>query len=512
MVHWLDNGELRPGSDVADFINGGAAIKGGNIAQGFSGETSSLKDNLARQERKARSWLERFKRIGRFENIREIASSVGDVVQSANELEELGTRYGVYHAVLDELVAKGVPREVAKAEAVTFCRGATTDFNVRGTLAPVIGSFYMFYNANVQGTRRNIQSLTDKRGVQTFATLAGVASAMTVLRYWLGNDEEREKGGERNAKNALEYQKQSAMGIPIPSGRELSILKMRGVDALIPYAATKFTEAALYDDVSAMEALADSLKAVGGEALGVLGGNGVGNKSQISQTLAPSLADPFVQWATGTDWQGERRVKQLMDKTVPQSYNARHGTSDVFKWIAETVNDISGGNQYRKGVVDMAPEDVQLIVETLAGGLGRDITGAINTFSNVKEVAKGGSSERLFGRMPVVKSLVREYPDSTSRYFDALDEYNADKAEFKKTTELGRRAEMKKEHPYLTAKKGRVDALIEQVQELTHRERGEVKVGQKWVPMKTELPEARKEAFRKRRLRLQAEVLRILGK
>ena len=395
---------------------------------------------------------------------------------------------------------------------MTCRRVAITDFNVRGTLAPVIGSFYMFYNANVQGTRRNIQSLTDKHGVQTFATLAGVASAMTVLRYWLGNDEEREKGGERNAKNALEYQKQSAMGIPFIGGRELSILKMRGVDALIPYAATKFTEAALYDDVGAMEALADSLKAAGGEVLGVLGGNGIGNKSQISQTLAPSLADPFIQWATGTDWQGERRVKQVIDKTVPQSYNARHGTSEVFKWIAETVNDLSMGNQHRKGVVDMAPEDVQLIVETLAGGLGRDITGAINTFSNVKEIAKGGSSERLFGRMPVVKSLVREYPDSTSRYFDALDEYNADKAEFKKTTELGRRAELKKAHPYLTAQKGRVDSLIEQVQELTHRERGEVKVGQKWVPAKVEPSEERKEAFRKRRLRLQAEVLRILGK
>ena len=158
----------------------------------------------------------------------------------------------------------------------------------------------------------------------------------------------------------------------------------------------------------------------------------------------------------------------------------------------------------------MAPEDVQLIVETLAGGLGRDITGAINTYSNVKEVAQGGSSERLFGKMPVVKSLVREYPDSTSRYYDALEDYERDKAEFKKTTPE-RRKEMKSEKPYLFTGKSLLDGQIERIKELTHLERGEVKVGQKWVEPKTPRTEEQKEKYRKLRLEMQARILKRLG-
>ena len=519
---WIEHGDLSQSADFKQFIDGGGSIKGGNVAHGYSGELQMIQDNYAKYERASKSWLERLTSIrngnGKISPRHwlkmqgKLLRDVGNVVQTANEVEEIGTRYGVYKVVRDQLIKQGVDPNTAHGEAIKFSREATTNFNRRGTLAPVIGSFYMFWNANVQGHKRNLQTLTDKHNVQTFATLAGLAVATTLLRTWAGNDEEKKKAGGRIANNAPEYQKQAAMGILTPGGTELTILKTRGIDSLIPYAATKFTEALVRDDVKAMDALGDTLNAVVGEAAGVLGGNGVANKSQIAQTVMPSVIDPIIQWTSGTDWKGEPRVRQSFSKTAPKSYNGKNNTHPAFKWIAETMNNLTTGNSLRKGWVDMAPEDVQLIVETLAGGLGRDFTGALNTYSNVKSVASGGSSDRMFSQMPVVKSLFREYPESTSRYYAALEEYDADKAEFKGTKELGRRAELKRAHPYLTAKKGRVDTLIEQVQELTHRERGEVKVGQKWVPMKTELPEARKEAFRKRRLRLQAEVLRILGK
>ena len=211
-----------------------------------------------------------------------------------------------------------------------------------------------------------------------------------------------------------------------------------------------------------------------------------------------------------TDWQGERRVRQVFDETTPRSYNGRRNTSAAFKWIAETVNDLSGGNKLRRGRIDMAPEDVQLILETIAGGLGRDIAGAMNTYSNVKEISEGGSAEKLFRQMPVVKSFVREYPESTSRYYEAVDAYNADKAEFKKTTEMKRRRDMGREKPYL--RHGGVDELIGRVNELRHLERGEVKVGRKWVERKNPVTEERKRRFHDQRLAAQARVLKILGR
>ena len=56
------------------------------------------------------------------------------------------------------------------------------------------------------------------------------------------------------------------------------------------------------------------------------------------------------------------------------------------------------------------------------------------------------------------------------------------------------------------------DRVDERVKELTHLERGEVKSGQKWVEPKTPRTEVQKEKFREQRLRLQADILKRLGK
>ena len=474
---------------VQEAVENGLLTGGGMAAEGFSETTRRLSDTLAAL------------RGGKKGAVGRAFGAVKDLISLLNSCAEYNTRMGVYKTLREE--------GMSVADAVSYARDVTVNFNRKGYLTPYTNAAFMFSNASIQGMGRAFKSIKSEHGKEVIAGLFLVGAAQAMLDDWLGHDD-NDKSGGADSRNLTEFDKSHSLGVALPSGHRVKT-GIRNPWALPVYMGRKTVEL-VKGLTSGEDAMKDIVNEVGQFATEPVGGNGFGSVSEFLQTLAPTIIDPFVQWGTGKDYRGHDRVKKSFDKYAPESWNGRDSTPAAYKAIAKALNFVSGGGEHRKGAFDTSPENWKLLTETVFGGVLTDVNNVISAGEHAVKAARGQPASQIVRDVPFVRDTFTNMPDSTTRYYEAVDSYNADKNEFKKTTELGRRAEMKKAHPYLTAQKGRVDALIEQVQELTHRERGEVKVGQKWVPMKTELPEARKEAFRKRRLRLQAEVLRILGK
>ena len=515
---YVKTGEAR--GRVKSAIDAGILTKGGVVSQGIDAETKELAADLDKFIRKQ-------KRLGEM-NTADMAKSFGrnvvDYISMANSFAEYSTRIGIASA-LEEY---GVPRK----DAIKFARDATVNFNRKGTAMPYINGLYMFANAAVQGAMRSVQAFRDdfsnaakppkgqlghnKHKGELVGMLVAIGVAKAILDNALGDDDDREKEGGRNARNLTEYDRKHNVGVPIGGGRQLAPLRFRGPYAAIPYLAQTFTRYALGDidegDVGAI--LASEL---GAQATDLLGGNGITNSkgevdgSLLMQSIAPTLIDPVVQWATGKDYKGDNRLRRKFDTTMPASSNGKRSTPDVYKSIAQVINSLTGGNENRIGKLDIAPEDLQLITEFLGGAPMRDINNVVSSVKNVGELASGGAPDKTLSQMPFVRRVVREYPDVTGRYYDAIEMYERDKMEYKKTTRLDERRELRKSKPYLSTANTQLDKMIEQVKELTHLENGEVKRGRKWVAPKIERSEAQKNAYRKRRLRLQAAVLKRLG-
>ncbi len=502
---------------VKEAIDAGVLIKGGVAAQGYAGELKAIQSKYDRFVRDAKG----FSKMSWTEKAGFVWDWLKEAVSGLNETIENSTRIGLYSALRE----KGV----SKADAAKFAREATVDFNRKGTHTPWMNGLFMFSNASIQGAMRAAQAFRDDwtkgpssgpgankmRGALTSTlVLAGVVKA--ALDHYLGDDEDREKAGGRNARNLSEYSKKHKLGIPLGGGYQFTGLRMRGPYAAIPYLAQTFTNVAL-GETSVNDATKIALKELTDQATDVVGGNGVFNDkgefdgALLGQSFAPTLADPLVQLWTGKDYKGDDLRARSFDKTTPASSNGKRNTSVIYKEMAKSLNWLTGGNEYRKGWLDVAPEDVQFIIEFIGGGLGRDFSNTLSTFNNTAQAATGGTPEKSLSQFPLVRTLVQEYPENTARYYDAMDAYERDKAEFKKTTPE-RRREMKAEKPYLFAGKSLLDGQIERVKELSHLERGEIKVGQKWVEPKTPRTEEQREKYRKRRLELQAKVLRALGK
>lgn len=474
---------------VQEAVENGLLTGGGMAAEGFSETTRRLSDTLAAL------------RGGRKGAVGMAFGAAKDLISLLNSCAEYNTRMGVYKTLREE--------GMSVADAVSYARDVTVNFNRKGYLTPYTNAAFMFSNASIQGMGRAFKSIKSEHGKEVVAGLFLVGAAQAMLDDWLGHDD-NDKSGGADSRNLTEFDKSHSLGVALPSGHRVKT-GIRNPWALPVYMGRKTVEL-VKGLTSGEDAMKDIANEVGQFATEPVGGNGFGSVSEFLQTLAPTIIDPFVQWGTGKDYRGHDRVNKSFNQYEPDSWNGRNNTPEAYKAIAKALNFVSGGGGHRKGAFDTSPENWKLLTETVFGGVLTDVNNVISAGEHAMKAARGQPASQIVRDVPFVRDTFTNMPDSTTRYYEAVDSYNADKNEFKKTTELGRRAEMKKDHPYLTAKKGRVDALIEQVQELTHRERGEVKVGQKWVPAKVEPSEERKEAFRKRRLRLQAEVLRILGK
>ena len=502
LKNYLKTGMMT--ADVGEAIRGGLLTKGGVASEGFEGKEQSIRDRIEDFRRKERKWRD----MSAADWAKSGWDNVRDFISFANEIAEYSTRMGIYSA----LRKSGVPVN----EAVKFARDATVNFNRKGTAMPYINGLYMFANASVQGAVRSVQAMKDVHGKELVALLVGVGVAKAVIDNYLGNDEDREKAGGRNARNLSEYDRKHNVGVPIP-GTDMQFvpLRFRGPYAAIPYLAQTAANVAM-GNKSAKDGALTLVRELGDQVTDVVGGNGIMNDkgefegSLAMQSIAPSVIDPFVQLASGKDYKGEDRKAKVFDKTTPVSSNGRRSTSEVYKAAARGLNWLTGGNEFRKGFVDIAPEDLQLVTEFIGGGPMRDVHNTVSTAKNIAQAATGGTPERTLSQTPFLRRIVKEYPENTARYYDAMDAYERDKAEFKKT-DMERRREMRKDKPYLALGKGTVDSLSERVKELAHLERGEIKSGQKWVERKTPLAESQKETFRKRRLELQARILKILG-
>ncbi len=515
---YIKTGEAR--GRVKSAIDAGILTKGGVVSQGIDAETKELTADLDKFIRKQK----RLSEMNSVDMAKSFGRNVVDYISMANSFAEYSTRIGIVSA-LEEY---GVPRK----DAIKFARDATVNFNRKGTAMPYINGLYMFANAAVQGAMRSVQAFRDdfsnaakppkgqlghnKHKGELVGMLVAIGVAKAILDNALGDDDDREKEGGRNARNLTEYDRKHNVGVPIGGGRQLAPLRFRGPYAAIPYLAQTFTRYALGDidegDVGAIIA-----SELGAQTTDLLGGNGITNSkgevdgSLLMQSIAPTLIDPVVQWATGKDYKGDNRLRRKFDTTMPASSNGKRSTPDVYKSIAQVINSLTGGNENRIGKLDIAPEDLQLITEFLGGAPMRDINNVVSSVKNVGELASGGAPDKTLSQMPFVRRVVREYPDVTGRYYDAIEMYERDKMEYKKTTRLDERRELRKSKPYLSTANTQLDKMIEQVKELTHLENGEVKRGRKWVAPKIERSEAQKNAYRKRRLRLQAAVLKRLG-
>lgn len=295
------------------------------------------------------------------------AHAVVDWLSDYNETMENAVRLAAYKVALDQ----GMTRE----RAASLAKNLTVNFNRKGRQAREIGALYAFFNAAIQGTVRMAETLKGPMGrrIMYGGVLLGAVNAMIGMAVMGGGDDDEPDRWEQ----VPEFIKERSIVIPLGRQDYLSIPLPLGFHVL-PNMGRLAVEFALGDaDKTAGRQLGKLLQVLA-DAFNPMGGS-----QNLGQMVAPTVIDPVVALMQNRDWTGKPIYRESNNPLDPQPGHkmAKDSASSPSRAIAEAINKVTGGTDYRPGAWSPTPDQLDYVIGQLTGGLGRELLKVNQTIS-----------------------------------------------------------------------------------------------------------------------------------
>lgn len=330
-------------------------------------------DDIATRSKKIQKLYENAKHQHK---IRSGLRLTGQLLSDINGAVENATRLSVY----TNLRRRGVSKE----KAASIARNLTVNFNRKGEWGQTLNALYLFYNAAIQGNYAMVRALVKSRRVQGIALGATIAGALLdSLMAALSPDDD--KTGEKLWDQIGEWDKAHNLIVVNPwakSKDELIALKIP-----LPYGYNIFP----YSGLKVGELLRDKPNATAGKAAVDVTGAAVDAFNPIGDSgplwMLPTLAKPPVEIAANINFTG---APIMPDKTDPAGH-AKPDSELYFKsvrapsqWVAEKINELTGGSKYVEGGISWSPETLDHWFDFATGGLGKFLMAPIDQAIRLK--------------------------------------------------------------------------------------------------------------------------------
>lgn len=411
-----------------------------------------------------------------FLNRKDLEGQVNEIHQMLGErskLQKVGDRF---KGVLDLMEYMTLPMEIAPRlaaykvvrdngftaeQSAVFSGEITVNFNMRGSVKEM-RQLFLFFNPAVQGSAKMVSLARNNPGRLTgyaFA-FAGLGAMANLIARAAGDDDE---AGRNDLDKVPTYKRATSLVIK-PN--------MPGGAIPIPYGWNAFYAFGhfMMDSILGVQPLDVTAKRIAKtafEAYTPLGTAGLDSKSMVGTVLkgvSPTATLPIVEWVMNENRYGapiRKEGDQFGGAVLPDSQMAFRSVSPISKSIAESLNEVTGGNRYKAGAIDVNPAAIDFIIGSYAPGL-------------VNEVYKGASMGARIARGEDVKNtpmpLVDRFTAKTPEGFDAgafrrakemtETRYN----EYKNMPEL--RDEIRKELPGLMRAHAIVASTTQEIRDL----------------------------------------------
>ena len=429
-------------------------------------------------------------RAGR-NKVRSIGKSVAGYWMMMQKMSELAPRLSVFKTAMES--------GMSAKEAAMLSRDLTVDFNKKGEKTPWFNTLWMFSNSALGANLTQMKGLVGKTGAKLAGGLVMYGFAEGLLEALMnGDDDEREKEGLASGKDINEYTRQNSLYIR--RGDKVFRVNIH----MGPFAYAKYFGNVMARTFSGMIPPEKAAKELGLTAAEVAASfTGLGNVSgdALVQTAVPTVIQPFAQMATNKDYAGRAVYRTKFTESKPDSAHGRKSTAAGYHWVASLLNSLTGGNEARKGAIDIAPETVKMLTETVGKNFARDIMEIAETGY---KLLSDNTKDLDVRNVPFAGDFARTHEGNDNRFYENYNRYRDDKYELNKNSKLKgdeRRAYLK-EHPWLysAGKPGvtRIDNIVKRIEKLRDVEESD------------RATEERKAEAKAMRRKLQARVIEIM--
>jgi hypothetical protein len=329
---------------------------------GQTGWVQTYRD-IADREKDLISKIENMK-AGKIRAVKRGMQVALDFIGDENTAVENAIRLSVFK----NLVETGV----RESRAAQIAKELTVNFNRRGNMGPVLNTFYLFFNASMQGSARIIQAAAKSRKVRKL--MAGTvvfAALLDIANRLIGGDDD---DGEPRYDKIAPWVKERNLIIMLPSGSGY-------VQIPLPWGYNVFHvlgQAAGEVLTKKHNKITESALRVAGTAISSF--NPLGGEGSIAQVISPTITDPLVQWIENKDWSGKKlRPSPNIFAEKPSSQTYWSSVREPSRWVAEKLNTLTGGDEIRSGKIDISPEAIDLAIDTFTGGTGKFVSNLIST-------------------------------------------------------------------------------------------------------------------------------------
>ena len=364
---------------------------------------------------------------------------LGKLGEDLNRAVENVARFSAYVASRDE--GRSIDRSIydAKEISVNFNKkGAGSKFynaygqtflGKSGALVSGAGrSFYVFWNAAVQGLSNYGRAVKKHpyKGMAHAATFFTLGVVIPLMAYMNGSGD-----GDDDYWDLPEYVRRSNICFNAGDGTWVTIplpQEMRAVYGLGELAVSTISGKEHRDNIELTKAMVEQVTQVLPLDL-MEGGGGL-------RALYPSFVKPLVEASDNVGWTGMPIYKDTpYNKSDPEWTKAYRSANSGIVWLSKTLNELTGGDDYKSGMVDINPAQVEYILKGYFGG----------AWSFANKLAKSGEmivGDRSFewNNIPLANRVIKT-SDERTKFRNTNNEYYKYKKEAEDVKKLERRYE-----------------------------------------------------------------------
>jgi hypothetical protein len=369
----------------------------------LEGGKTGFRDLFNDSETRARaleSELEAFKQGGP----RQKAKAVFDWLSDFNEAIENAIRVSAYKTAKD--------MGMSPQQAASLAKNLTVNFNRTGAMSKSFTTLYAFFNASVQGSARIAKTLMNSDGTLSSAGKTIIKGGVTlgimqaVMMATAGFEEDEPPDFVKDKNFVIPYGDKKYIAVPMPLGFNV-----------IPSFGRRIAEFVMSSDKNVGKAVFE----MGNMILD--GFNPLGSAT-FAQTLTPTLVDPIIALGENKDFAGKPISRDDINSLnpTPGYTRGRDNASALSTGLAYTVNLLSGGTEFKKGVISPTPDQIDYLIGQVTGGVGREV---LKVEKSIGAAVKG--EELATFNIPIVGRMIGDIKQKTvetSRFYDNIRSMN----------------------------------------------------------------------------------------
>jgi gas vesicle protein len=278
-------------------------------------------------------------------------------VDGLADLMDMSARFATYRAAVD--------LGILPPDAARLALDSSLNLTRRGEKARNLDLIFPFFGAGVEAARKTKRIYTSKGGAKLLGALI-VYGALESL-WNAGHSEDDDGDGKEDYLN-LDNSNMRMNRLTLYYGNGADDYVKVPIDPMVGY--FKFVGNRIGD------LMADTITPEDATAGLLTGAIGVMSPLRIPQADLPSAAvaftpligKPIMENILNQNFFGSPIYKESQFDNAPGSELGRASTGEGWKWLARTVNDVTGGSEAVRGKIDLQPEIYRQMVEGYLGG------------------------------------------------------------------------------------------------------------------------------------------------